>query len=115
MTMQLETRLLDLSPVSYNSEARTVDAVLSCGSPVARLYGTEVLKISQDAVDLGRVFGAGVPVLDSHQQIGLSNALGRATNAWISDGKLMGSLMFNVSFPKIISGRIGGATRPEQE
>jgi Caudovirus prohead serine protease len=95
VTMQPATRLLDLSPVSYNSEARTVDAVLSCGSPVTRFYGTGVLKISRDTVDLGRVFGAGVPVLDSHQQIGLSNALGRATNAWISDGRLIGTLAFN--------------------
>ncbi len=95
MMMPVETRLLDLSPVSYNSEARTVDAVLSCGSPVTRFYGTEVLKISRDAVDLDRVFGAGVPVLDSHQQIGLNNALGRATNAWISNGTLMGTLKFN--------------------
>ncbi len=95
MMMQLETRLLDLSPVSYNSESRTVDAILSCGSPVTRFYGTEVLKISRDAVDLGRVFGAGVPVLDSHQQIGLSNALGRTTNAWISNGMLLGTLTFN--------------------
>ena len=93
--IQLATRLLDLSPVSYNSETRTVDAVLSCGSPVTRFYGTEVLKISRDAVDLGRVFGAGVPVLDSHQQVALNNALGRTTNAWISDGRLMGTLMFN--------------------
>ncbi len=95
MMMPLETRLLDLLPVSYNSESRTVDAILSCGSPVTRFYGTEVLKISRDAVDLGRVFGAGVPVLDSHQQIGLNNALGRATNAWISNGMLMGTLTFN--------------------
>jgi HK97 family phage prohead protease len=93
--IQLATRLLDVSPISYNSEARTVDAVLSCGSPVTRFYGTEVLKISRDAVDLGRVFGAGVPVLDSHQQVGLNNALGRTTNAWINDGMLMGTLMFN--------------------
>lgn len=94
-TIQFATRLLDLSPVSYNLEARTVDAVLSRGSPVTRIYGTEILKISRDAVDLSRVFGAGVPVLDSHQQVGLNNALGRATNAWISGGTLMGRLMFN--------------------
>ena len=64
MNMPIETRLLDLSPTSYNKELRTVDAVLSKGSPVARAYGTEVLKISRDAIDLSRVFGAGIPVLD---------------------------------------------------
>lgn len=91
----IETRLLDLSPTSYNQELRTVDAVLSKGSPVARFYGTEVLKISRDAIDLSRVFGAGIPVLDSHQQIGLSNALGVVRAAWIEGGALLGTLQFN--------------------
>ena len=61
-----------------------METVLFCGSPVTRFYGTEALKISRDAVDLSRVFGAGVPALDSHQQIGLNNALGRPTSVWTS-------------------------------
>jgi phage head maturation protease len=95
MNMQIETRLLDLTPTSYNQEMRTVDAVLSKGSPVTRVYGTEVLKISRDAIDLSRVFGAGIPVLDSHQQVGLSNALGVVRAAWIENGALLGTLQFN--------------------
>lgn len=95
MNMPIETRLLDLSPTSYNKELRSVDAVLSKGSPVARAYGTEVLKISRDAIDLSRVFGAGIPVLDSHQQVGLSNALGVVRAAWIEHAALLGTLQFN--------------------
>jgi hypothetical protein len=96
MSMQIETRLLDLTPSSYDADARTVDAVISVGSPVRRPYGIEVLRIDRDSVDLGRVFGAGVPILDSHQQIGfLNNALGRLTNAWVSNGALMGTIAFN--------------------
>ena len=89
LSKQMETRLLDLTPTSYNKETRTVDAVLSKGSPVYRIYGTEVLKISRDAIDLSRVFGAGIPVLDSHQQIGLSNALGVLRAAWIEGARCL--------------------------
>jgi HK97 family phage prohead protease len=98
MSMEVSTRLLDLKPTSYSAEYRTVDAVLSTGSAVARIYGTEVLKISPDAVDLTRVHGAGVPVLDSHQQIGLSNALGVLRAAWVEDGALIGTLQFNQTY-----------------
>lgn len=95
MRMNIETRLLDLAPVSYDQGARTVNAVLSMGSPVSRPYGTEVLRISRDAIDLSRVYGAGVPLLDSHQQIGISNALGVVRAAWIEEGALIGTLQFN--------------------
>lgn len=95
LSTQVATRLLDLKPTSYSAEYRTVDAVLSTGSPVARPYGTEVLKISADAINLSRVHGAGVPLLDSHQQIGISNALGVVRAAWIENGALIGTLQFN--------------------
>jgi Caudovirus prohead serine protease len=93
--MQIDTRLLDLAPSSYNADTRTVDAVLSTGSPVRRFYGTEVLKSSREAVDLGRVFGVGVPVLDTHQQIGIANALGKVPKVWIANNALLGTLKFN--------------------
>ncbi len=95
MNMQVSTRLLDLRPTSYNAEYRTVDAVLSKGSPVTRIYGTEALKITSDAIDLARVHGIGVPLLDSHQQIGISNALGLVRAAWVEGGALLGTLQFN--------------------
>jgi phage head maturation protease len=41
------------------------------------------------------VHGAGVPLLDSHQQIGIGNALSVVRAAWIEDRALIGTLQFN--------------------
>jgi hypothetical protein len=92
-----ETRFADIAPSSYDREARTVDAVISMGSPVKRFYGTEVLRITPEAVVLARLTNGGIPVLDSHQQIGITNALGRVTDAWLKKGALMGRLSFNAT------------------
>ena len=62
-----------------------------------RVSGIEILRISQKAIDFGRVFGAGIPILDSHQQVGLSNALGVVRAAWIEGGALIGRLSFNAT------------------
>ncbi len=91
----IETRLASLGPGSYDKKARTVDAVLSVGSPVKRFYGTEVLRIDQESIDLSRLRQGSVPVLDSHNQQGISAALGRVKQAWISQGALMGKLSFH--------------------
>jgi hypothetical protein len=75
---------------------RTVDCCISMGSPVVRFYGTEVLRISPDAVGLDRMKGGSViPLLDSHQGVGITNALGRFTKAWFQRGGLMGQIKFN--------------------
>ena len=49
---QIERRYASTAPTSLNKDARTVDAVLSMGSPVQRFCGTEVLRIDPDAVDV---------------------------------------------------------------
>lgn len=81
-------------PSSYNANARTVEAILSKGSEVQRSYGRERLRISTKAVDLGRL-AAGIPLLDSHQQVGIANALGQIRRAWLSGDALMGLISFN--------------------
>jgi hypothetical protein len=84
------------STSSFDASARSVDAVISMGSPVQRFYGTEVLKISPEAVDLDRMKGGSIiPLLDSHQADSISHALGRVTRTWFSRGALMGTLAFN--------------------
>lgn len=93
--VHVETRLFDLTPSTYDAKTRTVQAILSKGSPVQRFYGTEKLQITSTAVDLNRIYTAGVPLLDSHKQDGINNALGRATSAWIDGGALMGAITFN--------------------
>jgi phage head maturation protease len=92
---QTQTRFASTKPTSYSSESRTVDAVISMGSPVVRFYGTEKLRITPDAVIVDRVASSGVPVLDSHQQTGISNALGRITKVWFVRSALMGTIAFN--------------------
>jgi phage head maturation protease len=90
----IETRFTG-GPATYDKESRCVDAVLSTGSPVKRVYGTEALKIDPSSVKLDRVRNGGVPLLDSHNQFGINNALGRVRKAWFSSGALMGRLSFN--------------------
>jgi phage head maturation protease len=83
------------SPRTFNAEQRTVDCVLSKGSPVARPFGVEKLKISPSAVNLDRLATSGIPILDSHEQRGIANALGRLIRAWFDGRTLMGRIKFN--------------------
>jgi hypothetical protein len=69
--------------------------VISRGSPVTRFYGTEVLRISPDAVIIDRLISGGIPLLDSHNQGAISNSLGRVQRVWFSGGALIGKLAFN--------------------
>src|SRR5260370_42195801 len=78
----------DAGPISFDRESRTVDAVLSRGSAVRRIYGTEILRISPSAVNLGRVLSNSAPLLDSHRQDGINAALGRISKAWFDGGAL---------------------------
>ncbi|MGD0332449.1 MAG: HK97 family phage prohead protease [Xanthobacteraceae bacterium] len=93
--MMKATRFADALPQSYDKTQRTVDAVLSMGSPVKRFYGTEVLRIDPAAVILDRIASGGIPLLDSHNQWGINAALGRVKTAWFARGALMGRLVFN--------------------
>jgi phage head maturation protease len=86
---------MSVAPVSYNKSDHTVEAVISMGSPVERPYGTEVLRITPDAVDLSRLHDAGIPLLDHHKQDGINSMLGRVTHAWIEHGALIGRFKFN--------------------
>jgi HK97 family phage prohead protease len=89
------TRFSAAKPSSYDAKARTVNAIISKGSAVQRFYGTEKLRISPGAVNLDRVATSGIPVLDSHQQAGISNALGRITKTWFTRDALWGTIAFN--------------------
>jgi hypothetical protein len=94
----VEKRFADTKPSSYDSKTRTVDAVISMGSPVVRFYGTEVLRITPEAVNLDRMKGGSmIPLLDSHQGVGINNSLGRVQQAWFAKGALMGKLSFNAT------------------
>jgi hypothetical protein len=96
-----DTRFADVQPSSssFDRATRTVDYCISMGSPVVRFYGTETLRISPEAVDLSRMKSGIIPLLDSHQQSGIFNALGRIESTSFSRGALMGKLVFNKTEP----------------
>jgi hypothetical protein len=92
----IEHRFADTRPSSFDAATRTADCCISMGSPVVRFYGTEVLRISPEAVNLDRMkAGSIIPLLDSHQGVGIANALGRFTQTWFQRGGLMGKIAFN--------------------
>lgn len=78
-------------PSSVNEQARTVELVASTGAGVVRsdMAGPflEVLAVSAEAVDLGRI--EGMPLLDSHRQDTLDRVLGVVRSARIEAGQLI--------------------------
>jgi HK97 family phage prohead protease len=93
--VKIATRLLDLLPTSFDESEQTVQAILSKGSPVQRVYGIESLRISKDAIDLTRMQSSGIPILDSHKIDSIDAALGKLQHAWVADGALHGLIKFN--------------------
>lgn len=87
-------RFAGFAPGSYNAETRTVDAVLSAGSPVRRYYFTEELEISAAAIDLTRVERGICPLLDAHNQYSASGVAGSVSNVRIENGELVGTFTF---------------------
>src|ERR1700722_16922124 len=80
---------------SYAEEERSALATVSAGSPVNRPWGTEILRIAPDAVNLGRLKNCGIPLLDTHQIVSIDTALGRVAHAWINNGALVVRIIFN--------------------
>lgn len=91
----IETRFVSATPTSYDASSHTVEAVISNGSPVKRFYGVEILRIDSASVNLYRMKSSGIPVLDSHQQSGIDNAVGRLSRVWIAGKSLIGKISFN--------------------
>jgi len=92
-----EQRLADTAavPLTYDEGTRSVDAVLSKGSPVARFYGREVLRIDPQSVKFDRLVGGGIPLLNSHVQGDITASFGRVNDVWFNRGSLMGRLQFH--------------------
>jgi HK97 family phage prohead protease len=105
IAMAVEKRLQNLTPTTYNEDQRTVDAVLSRGSPVARVYGLEKLEISRKAVDLSRMTTSGISILDSHQQIGIANSLGKLTRVWVETDSAGPALLGTIRFHQTTEGK----------
>lgn len=90
-------RSLAVAPESYDATARTVEAVLSAGSPVQRYYFTEELEISPEAIDLTRVQSGICPLLDTHNQYEVDAVIGRILSVRIENAQLIGVIQFSDS------------------
>jgi phage head maturation protease len=64
------------------------------GSPVRRIFGTEILRMSPQAVDTSRIRSSLCPLLDSHNNSTIANVLGRVSKSWFVGGALHGRLIF---------------------
>lgn len=68
-------RNFSFQPQTIDEEARTFWAVAATETPVTRWYGSEVLLVSEAAIEAGRLDG--LPVIDSHDRSSVLNVLGR--------------------------------------
>jgi HK97 family phage prohead protease/HK97 family phage major capsid protein len=80
-TLELETRRATFAPESYNSETRTIEAVISTGADVERrdARGAFIERLDTGAIDLASL--EGVVVLDGHRQTGSENVVGTVISA----------------------------------
>ena len=86
------TRALDMTRAQ--EDQRTVEAILSSSSPVGRRTYDQVLRHSEDSVDLHRLVDGGLPLLFSHDP---GQIIGRAENIRVYDGALRSRLRFSKS------------------
>jgi len=87
-------RAATFNGASYNAENRTVEAVFSSGAEVRRWFGSEILEISADAVDLARVGSGLCPFLNAHNQYDIDAVIGRVLDARIEGDQLVGTIVF---------------------
>lgn len=85
---QQQTRV----PTTYDASSHTVDCIVASGSPVREVYGSVILKIRRDAVDLSLLHRGRLPLLYSHDS---DHVLGRVTDAWFRNRQLHATLHFD--------------------
>lgn len=90
------------APLRRNSAdpaARTVEVTWTTGAPVDRYdwradaFFTEVLEVTEEAVDLSRL-NKGAPVLDSHRAGSATDQVAVVERAWIEKGEGLALLRF---------------------
>jgi HK97 family phage prohead protease len=93
--MTIHLRAANMRPATFSAEARTIEAIVSTGAPVARPGYTEVLDLR--GVDLARLVGA--PVLDGHRRDTTRDQLGVIEAARITHEGLFVVIRFRESTP----------------
>ena len=90
-TLPMQTRKAQFQPDSVSAEARTATLVWTTGAAVRRFDFWEGRTFYEElSLDPGHVhmdrLNNGAPLLNSHEQRGLSDIIGVVERAWIADG-----------------------------
>jgi HK97 family phage prohead protease len=93
MTARSERAAL-FTPDTYDSQSRTVEVVMSTGSPVKRWFGIERLGMMPENIDLARVVSGAVPVLLDHAS-SVDNQVGSIVEAVTDGTTLVGRIRFH--------------------
>ena len=92
---QISTRLTTLKPTRI--DAKTFECALVRGTPIARTFGTERLRILASSINLDRMRdGCMVPVLDSlREDSAVTRSLAKLVDVRIEDGAVWGRVRFH--------------------
>lgn len=78
----LETRRANLRPGTYDEQARTIEAIISTGAPVARRDAQGAFNEVLDTAGADLSVLPGAHVLNSHRQASVGDILGTVESAW---------------------------------
>jgi len=95
----------DFQPTTYDAENRTVELILSLGARVKRWGFNEELEISAGAIDLSRVEGGKVPLLNTHSRWSIGDILGQVLSTRIETIEGVPALIAVVRFADTDAGR----------
>jgi hypothetical protein len=92
---QISTRLTTLEPTTI--DAKTFECALVRGTPIARTFGVERLRIIASSINLDRMRdGCMVPVLDSlREDSAVTRSLAKLVDVRIEDGAVWGRVRFH--------------------
>jgi phage head maturation protease len=81
-----------VTPQTYDADRHEVSAIIATESPIQRVFGSEVLKIRRDAVDLDLLDRGQLPLLDAHHP---DRMLGRVVDVRFQNRQLRARLRFD--------------------
>lgn len=87
-----QTREIILAQEAINEENRTAVLSFASETPVRRWYGSEVLQIDTQSVDMQRIKDGLCCLLYNHDT---DEVIGKVMRAWIEDGKAKAEVYFD--------------------
>lgn len=95
MANDLKFRKVDFRSESFDEENRTVDIVCATDTPVKIGRVSEVLEMTPEAIDAGRITAGAVYLIQDHMPFG--SPVGRMVSHRIEEGKLIGTFKLSGS------------------